>query len=76
MPDFFDDFCSSSPRADPGVRMKARGIGYILPLAIFKNVLDVYNFSIISNLFDSNKPYALSPVYTEAERGAKVSLFY
>ena len=26
----------------------------------FKNVFDVHNFSIISNLFDSDKPYALS----------------
>ena len=60
MLDSFDDFCSSWSRADPGGRMKARGIGYILPLAIFKSVLDVYNFSIISNLFDSNKSYALS----------------
>ena len=35
----------------------------ILPTAIFKTVFDEYNFSIISNLFqvfDSNKPYALS----------------
>ena len=34
----------------------------ILPPAIFKNVFDVglYNFSIISNLFDNNKPYALN----------------
>ena len=34
----------------------------ILPTDIFKNVFDVglYNFSITSNLFDSNKPYALS----------------
>ena len=32
----------------------------ILPPPIFKNVFDVYNFCIISNLFDSNKPYALS----------------
>ena len=31
----------------------------ILPPAIFKSVFDVYNFSIISNLFDSNKSYAL-----------------
>ena len=38
-----------------------RGPGiYIFPLAIFKSVLDVYNFTIISNLFDSNNPYALS----------------
>ena len=28
--------------------------------AIFKVVFDVYNFSIISNLFNSDKPYALS----------------
>ena len=38
-----------------------RGIQlYILPPAIFKNGFDVYNFSIISNLFDSDKSYALS----------------
>ena len=36
-----------------------RGI-CILPSAIFKTVLDAYNFCIISNLFDSNKPNALS----------------
>ena len=30
------------------------------PPAIFKNAFDVYTFSMISNLFDSNKPYALS----------------
>ena len=29
----------------------------ILPKAIFKNVVDAYNFFIISNLFDSYKPY-------------------
>ena len=28
--------------------------------AIFKNVFDGYNFSIISNLFNKNKPYPLS----------------
>ena len=32
----------------------------ILPPAIFKHVFDANNFSIISNLFDSYKPYALS----------------
>ena len=30
------------------------------PPAIFKHAFDEYNFSIISNLFDDNKPYALS----------------
>ena len=34
------------------------GVG-ILPPAIFKNVFE-QNFSIISNLFHSNKPYAFS----------------
>ena len=40
-----------------------RGVGWgacILSPAIFKHVFDAYNFSIFSNLFDSNKPYALS----------------
>ena len=30
------------------------------PPTIFKHVFDEYNFSIISNLFDNNKPYTLS----------------
>ena len=30
------------------------------PPAIFKHAFDEYNFSIISNLFDNSKPYALS----------------
>ena len=30
------------------------------PPAIFTDVFDGYSFSIISNLFDNNKPYALS----------------
>ena len=32
----------------------------MLPTAIFKNVFDAYKFSVISNLFNSYKPYALS----------------
>ena len=32
------------------------------PPALFKHVIDEYNFSIISKLFDNNKPYALSTV--------------
>ena len=36
--------------------------GDVLPLpAIFKNAFDEYNFSVISNLFDNSKPYALRP---------------
>ena len=31
----------------------------MLSTAIFQNVFDVFNFSIISNLFNSIKPYAL-----------------
>ena len=42
--------------------MRARGI-YILQPAIFKSVLDVFNFSMTSKLFDSNKPYAISMHY-------------
>ena len=34
----------------------------ILPSAIFKHVFDAYNFSIISNLFDSNKPCSLARI--------------
>ena len=29
------------------------------PTSIFKSIFDVYNFSIISNPFDNNEPYAL-----------------
>ena len=61
MPDSFDGFCSLWPGVDnEGVRM--RDSLCILPTDIFKNVFDVglYIFSIILNLFDSNKPYALS----------------
>ena len=56
MPYSFDSFCSLWLGTDLGGRM--RGM-HPLP-AIFKVVLNVYNFSIISNLFDSDKPYALS----------------
>ena len=56
MPDSFDGFCSLWPGADPVNRMRV----CIRLLDIFKIVLDVYNFFIISNRFDSNKPYALS----------------
>ena len=38
---------------------KIKGI-CILPPAIFKNIFDVYNFSVVTNLFDSDKPCALS----------------
>ena len=40
--------------------VESGGVVCILPRANFKNVFDVYNFSLISNLFDSNKPNALS----------------
>ena len=56
MPDYFDGFCSFGPGADVGGRMRSMHP----PPAIFKNVLDVYNFSMISNLCDSDKHYALS----------------
>ena len=39
--------------------LMAREVGWglcILLPAIFKNAFDVYSFSIISNLFDSDKP--------------------
>ena len=48
--------------ADSGVRMRARGIGYHPPTSHFQKCFGcrLYNFSIISNLFDSNKLHALS----------------
>ena len=38
----------------------------ILPPVIFKNDFDVYNFSVISNLFDSYKPCALTRIIENA----------
>ena len=38
---------------------ESRG-GAFPPPAIFKHVFDEYSFSSISNLFDTNKPYALN----------------
>ena len=37
---------------------KERGDAYALSPAIFNVIFDEYNFSIISNLFDNNDPYA------------------
>ena len=52
MPDSFDDFCSLWPGADSGGKMRGMQLCILSP-AIFKNAFDVYNFFIISNLFDS-----------------------
>ena len=62
MPDSFDDFCNLGYVSPAGVDPKRRGrcYGCIPPPAILKNVFHEYNFSIISNLFDNNKPNALS----------------
>ena len=62
MPDSFDDFCILGyvPPRRSGSKMGRGCNGCIPPAAILKNVVHEYNFSIISNLFDSNKPYALS----------------
>ena len=55
MPDSFDGFWSLwQGGSDEGYASSH------VPPAIFKNVFDVYYFSIISNLFHSNKPYAFS----------------
>ena len=54
MPDSFDGFRSLWPGADPGGRMR----GMHPSTSHFQNFFDVYNLSIISNLFDST--YALS----------------
>ena len=56
MPNFFDGSGSLWPGADPEGRMRV----CILPPVNFKNVFNVYIFSVISNLFDRNKPFALS----------------
>ena len=56
MPDSFDGFRSLWPGADSGGRMRD-----MHPLiSHFQKRFDVYYFSIISNLFDSNEPYVLS----------------
>ena len=55
MPDSFDGFW---PEADLGDRNRMRGI--LFSPAIFNHVFDVYNFSIISSLVDSDKPYAIT----------------
>ena len=59
MPDSFDGFCSLWPGVD-NEEGQMRDNLCILPTNIFKNVFDVnlYIFSLISNLFDNNKPYA------------------
>ena len=59
MPDSFDDFCNLGyvPPRRSGSK-KGRGCHECIPPpAILKNVHE-YNFSIISNLFDNNEPYA------------------
>ena len=59
MPDFFDGFCSLIIWSEADLGGYDEGYG-IHPPAIFLNVFDVCNFFIISNLFDSNMPYAIS----------------
>ena len=56
MPDSFDGFCSLWLEADPG---GDEGYVFTSP-AFFNYVFDKHNFSIVSNPFDYNKPYALS----------------
>ena len=67
MPVSFDGFCSLWPEADLGVRMRR----IHTPPAIFTNVFDVYNFSIISNLFDSEALFA-SYLVKHTELGSKI----
>ena len=44
-----------------GSKSESRGdVGVHPPPAIFMHVFDEYNFSIISNLFNNNKPQALT----------------
>ena len=51
MPDSFDGFCSLWRGANPGVRMR----GMHLPTSHFQNAFNVHNFSMVLNLFGSNK---------------------
>ena len=53
MPDSFDGFRSLWSGADP--KEWDKEYASTSP-AVFNYVFDVYNFSIISNLFDDNKP--------------------
>ena len=53
MPGSLDGFLSLRPGADPGGSDER----YMHPpISHFLNVFDACNFSIISNLFDSDKP--------------------
>ena len=54
-PDTFNGFCNLWLGADVGGGIRV----FTLP-ALFNYIFDKYNFSIISNLFDNNKLYALS----------------
>ena len=56
MPDSFHGFCSLWPGGIQRGRMR----GVHPSPAIFQIIFDVYSFSIILNLFDSDKPYALT----------------
>ena len=59
MTDSFDGFCSLWPGADSG----GMDEGMYSPHQLFFDyVFDKYNFSIISNLFNDNKPYALAHI--------------
>ena len=56
-------------KADPRGRMR----GMHPPTSRFKNVFDAYNFSIISNFFDSDKLYDISTHIENVRR--KCSIF-
>ena len=72
MPDSFAGFCSLWPGADTGgywVR------GMHPPTSYFQKCFDVYDFSIISNLFDSYKPCVLSTRNLIENVGTKCIIF-
>ena len=56
MPDSFDGFCSYG---ESGSRGRMRGM-HPQHQPFSKNAFDAYNFSIISNFFDSDKLYNIS----------------
>ena len=55
MPDSFD----GSVVYGQGRIQSSRMRGIYLPTSYFQKLFDAYNFLIISNLFDSDKPYDL-----------------
>ena len=66
MPDSFDGFCSLWPEANPEGSVEEYASSHQPFSKIF--LMHIYNFCVISNLFDNYKPYALSTYTIENVR--------